>query len=128
MQQQGFNDRVLQGYTAFFDLFLPGPGRFQVGDNNTLTLVVSHGEILDPAVSTATAFVNDVPVHSWFLTPDTARQREITIPLPASRLKPNTKIVFATAQEFMAYHNSADIKSWAPDFVERARLGKKTTK
>lgn len=90
MQQQGFNDQVLQGSLAFFDVFLPGPGRYLVGDNNVLTLVVSHGEVLDPSVSVAVALVNDVPVHSWFLTPDTARQREIHIPLPAARLKPNT--------------------------------------
>ena len=93
LAQQGFGDQVLRGSTAGIDIFFPGPGRYRVGERNILTIVTSHAEILDPTISIATVFFNEVPLHSWFLTADLARIRDVPILVPRTLIRPDTNRV-----------------------------------
>jgi len=90
LSDQGFGEQVVRGSSATLDMYFPVPGRYRLGERNVFILVIGHAEILDPAVSTATVFFNDIPLQTWFLTPQNARPREVEIPLPPSLIRSNT--------------------------------------
>lgn len=89
----GFTDQVLRGSSASLEMYFPGPGRFRVGQGNQFILNLSHAEILDPLVSTVTVLVNNVPLKTWFLSPETAAQRELAISIPQTIIQPDINLV-----------------------------------
>ncbi|MCX6021686.1 MAG: cellulose biosynthesis cyclic di-GMP-binding regulatory protein BcsB, partial [Chloroflexi bacterium] len=89
LEDQGYVEQIVRGSAVTLDMYFPGAGRFKVGDNNLLTVALAHSEIVDPAVSTITVLINEVPQRTWFMTPATSRLREYEIPITKLLLKPD---------------------------------------
>ncbi len=95
----GYADTTLTDIDASFDVFFPSIGGAP-GDS-TLEFIYAHSNLLNPQLSTASVFVNDVPVWNGQLTDKNAARTIERIAVPADRLRAaNNRVSFRFSLRF----------------------------
>jgi hypothetical protein len=83
----GFGDQRATGTRSQQEFFFPGPGDFALGENSTLTIELSHSNLIVPDRSTVSVILNDRPLRAIYLDQSNTSGARYDIRVPKDVIK-----------------------------------------